>query len=83
MIAHIAKEIKTSTDGIAGINACGDAWSSWKQECSVSWFVGSEAATGTLGELNTCAGYTAPGNNRVLPFVIIVLPSAVWSVLSK
>ena len=24
MIAHIAKEIKTSTDGIAGINACGD-----------------------------------------------------------
>ena len=66
MIAHIAKEIKTSTDGIAGINACGDAWSSWKQECSVSWFVGSEAATGTLGELNTCAGYTAPGNNRVV-----------------
>jgi hypothetical protein len=30
---------KTSTDGIAGINACGDAWSSWKQEYSVGWFV--------------------------------------------
>ena len=37
MIAHIAKEIKTSTDGITGINACGDAWSSWKQEYSVGW----------------------------------------------
>ena len=43
---------KTSTDGIAGINACGDAWSSWKQEYSVGWFVVSEAATSTLGELN-------------------------------
>ena len=30
---------KTSTDGITGINACGDAWLSWKQEYSVGWFV--------------------------------------------
>ena len=37
MIAHIAKEIKTSTDGITGINACGDEWSSRKQEYSVGW----------------------------------------------
>ena len=32
-----AKYLKASTDGITGINACGDAWSSWKQEYSVSW----------------------------------------------
>ena len=57
---------KTSTDGIAGINACGDAWSSRKQEYSVGWLVVSEATTSTLGELNTCAGYTPPLNNRVV-----------------
>ena len=57
---------KTSTDGITGINACGDAWSSRKQEYSVGWFVVSEATTSTLGELNTCAGYTPPLNNRVV-----------------
>ena len=50
---------KTSTDGITGINACGDAWSSRKQEYSVGWFVVSEATTSTLGELNTCAGYNS------------------------
>ena len=57
---------KTSTDGITGINACGDAWSSRKQEYSVGWLVVSEATTSTLGELNTCAGYTPPLNNRVV-----------------
>ena len=30
---------KTSTDGITGINVCGDAWSSWKQEYSVGWSI--------------------------------------------